>query len=81
MDLCPPPVKKRDPTTVPDIRWWYKVSPSGDGTMLEHGFRVTPPRGAVIPMRLFYLATRRPARIRRGMRSTLRNIGKAVLGG
>lgn len=65
---------------MPDVEWWYLLSPSGEGTALEHGYRVTPPSGAVLPMRLFYLATRRPARIRKGMRVTLRNVERAVLG-
>lgn len=77
----PPPMRKKDPESIPDISWWYRLSPTESGVNLEHGYKVVPPPGMEIPMRLFYLVTRRPARIRAGMQATLRNIERAVAPG
>ena len=77
----PPPIKKNDPASVADVTWWYRLSPSNEGTLLEHTFRVVEPQSGGLMMKGFYLVTRRPSVIRRGMRRTLENVKRAVESG
>lgn len=76
----PPPVKKGDPDSVPDITWWYRLSPSERGTVLEHAFQVIEPKHGGLMVKVYYLLTRRATTIRRGMRRTLANVKAAVEG-
>lgn len=77
----PPPIKKGDPDSVPDVSWWYRLAPTpAGGTAIEHSVRIVPPEAGAGMMRFFYLVSRRPKTIRRGMQKTLQNL-KAELGG
>ena len=75
-----PPIRKGRDDSRPDISWWYRLTPTGGGTLLEHGFRVVEPRVGATMMRLFYALSRREAVIRRGMRKTLANVKKTAEG-
>jgi hypothetical protein len=70
----PPPIKKRNPDSVPDVTWWFRLAPQDGGTLLEHSFRVIEPKTGGLMMKTFYLVTRRASTIRKGMRRTLQNV-------
>jgi uncharacterized protein YndB with AHSA1/START domain len=74
----PPPIVKGRPESVPDIRWRFRLVPSGNGTVLEHEVRIVEPRVGASRLRVFYLLTRRWARIQAGMRHTLLNVKHAA---
>ena len=73
-----PPIKKGNPDSVPDVTWWFRLSPDGEGTLLEHSFRVVEPKAGGLMMIVFYLLTRRASTIRKGMRQTLQNVKVAA---
>lgn len=70
----PPPVLKRKPASVPDIRWRYELIPEDVGTRVIHSFRIVAPHQGNIPFRLFYLVSRRRSTIVAGVRKTLANL-------
>lgn len=74
----PPPIRAGRDETVAEVDWWFRLTPAGDGTRLDHGVRIVEPAVAGWMMRLFYTLTRRASTIRRGMRGTLRNIQHAA---
>lgn len=74
----PPPLKKGNPESVSDVTWWFRLSPSGGGTMLEHSFRVVEPRTGGLMLKAFALLTRRMPTIRKGIRRTLQNVKAAA---
>jgi uncharacterized protein YndB with AHSA1/START domain len=74
----PPPVKPGNAQSIPDVTWWFRLSPDGEGTTLEHAYRVVEPKVGGLLMKGFYLATGRAAAIRKGMRQTLANVKAAV---
>ena len=76
----PPPIKKGDDHSVPDVTWWFRLEPRDGNTVLEHSFQVVPPRSGGLMMKVFYLLTRRASTIRKGMRRTLENVKAAVEG-
>jgi uncharacterized protein YndB with AHSA1/START domain len=76
----PPPVRKGRDDSRPDVSWWFKLSPDGGGTVVEHGFRVVEPAVGGAMLTLFYAVTRRERQIRRGMRGTLDNVKAAAEG-
>lgn len=76
----PPPLKKGNPDSVADVQWWFRLSPSGAGTRVEHAFRVVEPKVGRVPFKIFYALTRRANTIRKGMRKTLQNLKAAAEG-
>lgn len=70
----PPPLVKGNPDSVLEATWWFRLSPGGAGTRVEHSFRVVEPKVGAGRLKLFYLLTRRPAKIHAGMRRTLANL-------
>ncbi len=69
-----PPIKKGNPDSVPDITWWFRLTPRNGGTQLEHSFRVIEPKSGGMMIKTFYLVTRRASTIRKGMLRTLENV-------
>lgn len=76
----PPPIRKGREDSRPEISWWYRLTPTGDNTLLEHGFRVVEPRVGATMMKVFYALSHREAAIRRGMHKTLENVKTAAEG-
>lgn len=74
----PPPIKKDRADSVPDVTWRFLLQEDGDGTVLEHSFRVVEPKSGGLMMKVFYLLTRRASTIRKGMRKTMQNVKAAV---
>lgn len=69
-----PPLKKDNQDSVPDITWWYRLSPTDKGTLLEHSFRVIEPKAGGLMLKAFYVVTRRASTIQKGMGKTLENV-------
>jgi len=63
-----------------EASWRFVLSPTDAGTRVEHSFRVVEPKVGARRLRLFYLLTRRPAKIRVGMRKTLENLKRLAEG-
>jgi hypothetical protein len=70
----PPPLVKGNPDSVLEATWWFRLSPGGAGTRVEHSFRVVEPKVGAGRPKLLSLLTRRPAKIHAGMRRTLANL-------
>ncbi|MEX0762907.1 MAG: SRPBCC family protein [Dehalococcoidia bacterium] len=74
----PPPLKKGNPDSVPNVTWWFRLTPHDGGTQLEHSFRVIEPKSGGMMIKTFYLVTRRASTIRKGMLRTLDNMKAAA---
>lgn len=70
----PPPVRKGNPDSVGDVRWWFRLTPRSGGTTLEHSVRIVEPKVGGMMYRIFYSVGGRWKAIRRGMRKTVENI-------
>jgi hypothetical protein len=57
-----------------EVHWWFRLAPSWNGTEVEHGFRVFPPRAGADELAAFLERTDRIATVRRGMVATLANV-------
>ncbi|MEX1009076.1 MAG: hypothetical protein WD271_14690 [Acidimicrobiia bacterium] len=57
-----------------EVHWWFRLAPSWNGTELEHGFRVAPPRAGAVELAAFLERTDRLTTVRRGMVATLANV-------
>lgn len=76
----PPPMREGDPDTQFHAAWWFRLTPAGDGTGVEHTFEVVEPAKRAWMLRLFYLMTRRRQKILAGMRGTLENLRREAEG-
>ena len=76
----PPPLRKGDDDSVSDVRWWFRLEPAGSGTRVVHSFRVVAPKSRGWMLRVVYALSRRPGKIRTGMRRTLENLAVASRG-
>ncbi len=74
----PPPLEEGRPDSVPDVTWWFRLSPSEGGTRVEHSFRVVEPTAGADAIRSFYEQTDRANVIVRGMLGTLSNLKAAA---
>jgi hypothetical protein len=57
-----------------EVHWWFALTPVGDGTELEHGFRVPVPRAGAEEFVAFLERTGRLDTARAGMVRTLANV-------
>lgn len=57
-----------------EVTWWFKLSPSGEGTGVEHGFQVPRPRAGAEQLEAFLEGTGRLTKVYAGMRRTLDNL-------
>jgi hypothetical protein len=57
-----------------EVHWWFRLEPSWQGTEVEHGFRVPPPRAGAEELGRFLERTGRLETVRQGMVRTLANV-------
>lgn len=77
----PPPLKESDPRTAFHATWWFRLTPSDEGTDVEHSFEVGEPAKRAWMLKLFYLVSRRRQKILAGMRGTLENLKREAESG
>jgi uncharacterized protein YndB with AHSA1/START domain len=70
----PPPLVPDDPRSTPHVTWWFRLAADGEGTVVDHAFRVVEPEVAADELAEFFERTNRVGSIRAGMRKTLENI-------
>jgi uncharacterized protein YndB with AHSA1/START domain len=73
-----PPMKDANRGKGGRVLWGYELSPSGEGTRLEHHMTVTEPRKGVAMLKAMYKVFGLPAKQVAGGRTTLENIKRAA---
>lgn len=74
----PPPIIDGEPESVPQVTWWFRLSPHAEGTLVDHAFRVVEPKVGAAELTDFFESTNRVASILAGMRQTLGNLEAAA---
>ena len=75
-----PPMKEGNRGRGGRVTWGYELSPSADGTRLEHYMIVLEPRKGAATLKTMYKVLGLPAKQVAGGRTTLENIRKAAEG-
>jgi uncharacterized protein YndB with AHSA1/START domain len=73
-----PPMKDGNRGKGGTVVWGYELSPSADGTRLEHHMTVLEPRKGAFALKAMYLVLRLPVKQVTGGRTTLENIKRAA---
>lgn len=73
-----PPMKEENRGKGGRVDWGYELSPTAEGTRLEHYMTVLEPRKGAASLKVMYKLLRLPAKQVAGGRTTLENIRRAA---
>ena len=73
-----PPMKEENRGKGGRVNWGYELTPTSDGTTLEHHMTVLEPRKGASPLKVMYKLFRLPAKQLAGGRTTLESIRNAA---